>query len=615
MSIISILPDHVANQIAAGEVVQRPASVVKELLENAIDAGATKITLNVVGAGRTSIMVVDNGSGMDEDDAKLCFTRHATSKIKNAEDLFNLHTRGFRGEAMASIAAVSHVVMRTKKPDASLGLEMIMEDGEAKTLRPFPGADGTTVEVKNLFYNVPARRKFLKNDRIELRHCIDEFQRVALIHTDIHWVMKSEGNIMFQLPPEPFRRRISAIFGRKYDERLVPISENTDVVKVEGFVLKPEFAKKKRGEQFFFVNGRFIKSPYLHNALREAFEDVLSGDHHPGYFLNMEVHPNNIDVNIHPTKTEVKFEDERAIYAVLRSAARHAIGQFNVAPTIDFESEQSFQAPPMPAGHIPQMPKIQVDPHFNPFESTKPSTPRFRTVDEQYDRIQAEKNLNFNSELQAPDLGEAVSNFWNDEAQIADAPQSAPAPAAGAGKVLPWGNHFLTTLGDRVLIIDIKAARFRIFFDQIWQKLSDSTVPSQQLLFPEEAHFSVGDAVLIDEHLHALISAGFDLEPQKNPGSYALAGIPVMLSPEEAMPALEQFLESIASLEDVPEENVLLKELATSIAMKAAKYQHSLHLEELVTLKDQLLSSSNPQFTPRGKTIITELSKDQLNDL
>ena len=285
MSIISILPDHVANQIAAGEVVQRPASVVKELLENSIDAGATKITLALAGSGKTSISVTDNGTGMDAEDAKNCFLRHATSKIKSADDLFQLTTRGFRGEAMASIGAVAHILLRTNQEEEGLGLELKLEDSEVQSVVPYPWNKGTQVVVKNLFYNIPARRKFLKNDRIELRHCIDEFHRVALVHGHIEWIMKSDENLLFHLKPVPLRQCITGIFGRKFDERLVPIQESTEVVQLEGFILKPEFAKKKRGEQFFFVNGRYIKSPYLHNALREAFEDVLTGEHHPGYFL------------------------------------------------------------------------------------------------------------------------------------------------------------------------------------------------------------------------------------------------------------------------------------------------------------------------------------------
>ncbi|MEY2962920.1 MAG: mismatch repair endonuclease MutL [Bacteroidota bacterium] len=614
MSIISILPDHVANQIAAGEVVQRPASVVKELLENAIDAGAKKITLSIVGAGKTSIMVVDNGCGMDEEDARLCFTRHATSKISTADDLFNLNTRGFRGEAMASIAAVSQVHMKTFNGEGSLGWEVQLDGGAITKLIPTPGLRGTTVEVKNLFHNIPARRKFLKNDRIELRHCIDEFQRVALVHTDIHWVMKSEGNVLFQLQPESLRRRISAIFGRKYNERLVPIQEETNVVVVEGFVIKPEFAKKKRGEQFFFVNDRFIKSPYLHNALREAFEDVLTAEHHPGYFLNLKVDPKGLDINIHPTKTEVKFEDERAIYAVLRSAARHAIGQFNVAPTIDFDSEQSFSVPPLPAGHIPTAPKIIVDPTFNPFESTKPSTPRFRTIDQQYERMQQERSLNMPTEFESAGLGDDIASFWDEKSATGQSNEPELELATEPlSKMMVWQGNLLTTLGNRLLIINMKAAQFRIFFDEIWTKLQDSTVPSQQLLFPSELELNNADTLLVEEHLGHLVSSGFDLDHQGN--HWVLNGIPVMLSPEEAVPALEQFLEQLHELDENPDSNALLRALALSIAQRASRAGLNTAPAALLTLKEKLLSSSNPQFSPKGEKIIRELNDEQLNAL
>ena len=317
---------------------------------------------------------------------------------------------------MASIGAVAHVLLRTNQDDEGLGLELKLEDSAVQSVAPYPWNKGTQVVVKNLFYNIPARRKFLKNERIELRHCIDEFHRVALVHSHIEWIMKSDDNLLFHLKPAPLRQRITGIFGRKYDERLVPIQESTEVVGLEGFIIKPEFAKKKRGEQFFFVNGRYIKSLYLHNALREAFEDVLTGEHHPGYFLYLSVNPADIDVNIHPTKTEIKFEDERAIYAVLRSAARHAIGQFNVAPTIDFDAEQSFSVPPLPAGQLPKAPQIKVNPNFNPFETTQSQPPRFRSDDEKYQRIQQEKYLNTTPSFEYSSEDE-IKDFWDQSSE------------------------------------------------------------------------------------------------------------------------------------------------------------------------------------------------------
>ena len=612
-STISVLPDHVANQIAAGEVVQRPASIVKELLENSIDAGAKKITLSITGAGKTAIIVTDDGKGMGEKDAELCFRRHATSKISSAEDLFNLHTRGFRGEAMASIAAVSHVVLKTNEDENELGSMLKLEDGKVISRTPYPGPQGTIVEVKNLFYNVPARRKFLKNDRVELRHCIDEFHRVALVHNDIEWLFKSDEKVLFHLQPTTLRKRVSDVFGRKFNERLVPIEEKTEVVSVNGFVLKPEFAKKKRGEQFFFVNGRFIKSPFLHNALKEAFEEVLSADHHPGYFLYLEVDPQTIDVNIHPTKTEVKFEDERSIYAVLRSAARHAIGQFNVAPAIDFNSEVSLSVPPLPKGHIPQRPQIKVNPNFNPFESTKPSTPRLRTDDQRYERIKNEKMLNDRSELEIPALQQELDEFWNAESEINDGVQN----GLTGGKntlVMPWGKYMVTILGERMLFIDLQAARFRILFDQLWKKLQDATLASQQLLFPATLELSLSEKALVEEHAHHFAVAGFDWHFEDGSEHMEITGVPMDLTPEQAVPAVEKIIDELQELEELADA-AFLKTLAMGIAHHASKSALPRAEEELVALREQLLSSSNPQFTPKGKKIIAELSQQDLVNL
>ena len=607
MSIISILPDHVANQIAAGEVVQRPASVVKELLENSIDAGATKITLALAGSGKTSISVTDNGTGMDAEDAKNCFLRHATSKIKSADDLFQLTTRGFRGEAMASIGAVAHILLRTNQEEEGLGLELKLEDSEVQSVVPYPWNKGTQVVVKNLFYNIPARRKFLKNDRIELRHCIDEFHRVALVHGHIEWIMKSDENLLFHLKPVPLRQRITGIFGRKFDERLVPIQESTEVVQLEGFILKPEFAKKKRGEQFFFVNGRYIKSPYLHNALREAFEDVLTGEHHPGYFLYLTVDPAEIDVNIHPTKTEIKFEDERAIYAVLRSAARHAIGQFNVAPTIDFDAEQSFSVPPLPEGQLPKAPQIKVNPNFNPFETTQSQPPRFRSDDEKYERIQQEKYLNTTASFEYSSEDE-IQGFWNENSE-------SPVINEQTNHVLIWGKHMITLLGRKALIIDISAARHRVFYDQFLEKLRNATLPSQQLLFPEKIQVGLSDQALLKEYEDWFATAGFDVRAEKNSSEFTLVGAPMLVAPEEAIPALEELLEQLKSLDSESIESSLLKSFAQTLSKKAAKSEFTKTKEALQALKVQLLSSSNPQYSPSGKKVIRELAPEDLDSL
>ena len=375
-SIIQLLPDHVANQIAAGEVVQRPASVVKELIENAVDAGATEIKLIVKDAGKTLIQVIDNGKGMSVTDARLCFERHATSKIRHAEDLFSLHTKGFRGEALASIAAIAHVEMKTKQDQEELGTHIVIEGSKFVSQEVAVLPKGTSFSVKNLFFNIPARRNFLKSDTVEFRHVIDEFERVALAHANIHFVLFHNGSEMFNLPASNFRQRIVNVFGGKTNEKLVPVKESTEIVEIQGFVGKPEFAKKSRGEQFFFVNDRFIKSPYLHHAVMAAYEGLLKDGCQPSYFLYLDLPPHTIDINIHPTKTEIKFDDEQALYAILRSSIKHSLGQFNVAPVLDFERDATLDTPYDYTGKDAETPLIQVDANFNPFleEDTKPVT-------------------------------------------------------------------------------------------------------------------------------------------------------------------------------------------------------------------------------------------------
>src|SRR5690554_1477167 len=366
--IIQLLPDHVANQIAAGEVVQRPASVVKELLENAIDAKATSITLVIKDAGKTLVQVTDNGIGMSVTDARLSFERHATSKIKSAEDLFNLHTKGFRGEALASIAAIAHVELKTKTDDSEIGTHLIMEGSKVISQDPAVVPKGTTIAVKNLFYNIPARRNFLKSNPVENRHIIDEFHRVALAHPNVAFQMFHNGSDVFNLPPSNSRQRIVHIFGSKTNEKLVPVNEETDIIKITRFVLKPEYGKKSRGEQFFFVNDRFIKSPYLHHAVTSAYEGLMKKDIYPGYFLFLEVDPHSIDINIHPTKTEIKFDDEHSIYAMLRATVKHSLGQFNIAPLLDFERDKGFDTPYDYGKKSPIAPSVEVDRDFNPFK-------------------------------------------------------------------------------------------------------------------------------------------------------------------------------------------------------------------------------------------------------
>ena len=366
---IHVLPDHVANQIAAGEVIQRPASVVKELMENAVDAGATRIEVHVLDAGRTSIQVLDNGSGMSSEDVRVCFQRHATSKLQSADDLFALATKGFRGEALASIAAIAHVEVTTCQEGADVGVLVRCHGSELVGESPKARAIGTTFHVKNLFYNVPARRNFLKSDAVEMRHVVDEFQRVAFAHPGIAFTLTHQNANLFQLKPGTLRQRIVGILGPKHDERLVPVNEDTDVVTIEGFVGKPDSARKSRGEQFLFVNGRFVKHGLLHRAVLRAYENLIAEGQHPLYALYLTVDPARIDVNIHPTKIEVKFDEEQPIIAILKSAVKRGLGAHNVAPTIDFDAEVGLNIPEVTPGMEVSEPVVRIDPSYNPFNA------------------------------------------------------------------------------------------------------------------------------------------------------------------------------------------------------------------------------------------------------
>ena len=359
-SIIQLLPDHVANQIAAGEVVQRPASIVKELLENAVDAHGTDIKLIIKDAGKTLVQVIDNGLGMNVTDSRLCFERHATSKIRQAEDLFSLDTKGFRGEALASIAAIAHVELKTKQEQEELGIQIVIEGSKFVSQEVAVLPKGTSFAVKNLFYNIPARRNFLKSDTVEYRHVIDEFQRVALAHPNIHFTFYHNGSEMYNLPSSSLRQRIVNMFSGKTNEKLVPVKESTEIVTIEGFVSKPEFAKKSRNEQFFFVNDRFIKSGYLHHAIMAAYDGILRDGAQPSYFLYLTVPPNSIDINIHPTKTEIKFDDEHALYAILRASIKHSLGQFNIAPVLDFDRDANLDTPYSFKDAKVEIPTIQI---------------------------------------------------------------------------------------------------------------------------------------------------------------------------------------------------------------------------------------------------------------
>ncbi|MEJ6736829.1 MAG: DNA mismatch repair endonuclease MutL [Flavobacteriales bacterium] len=610
--IIKLLPDAVANQIAAGEVIQRPASAVKELLENAIDAGADNISLVIKDAGKALIQVIDNGFGMSETDARLSFERHATSKIKSADDLFNLSTKGFRGEALASIAAIAQVVLKTKVEGNDLGTEILIEGSEVKEQEGCNCSKGTSFSIKNLFYNVPARRNFLKSNPVEIKHIIEEFQRVAMVHADIAFSMYNNGNEVFNLKKGSFRQRIVGVFGEKYNQKLVPVEENTDIVSVKGFVSKPEFAKKTRGEQYFFVNDRFIKNSYLNHAVNNAFDQLLSKDQHPSYFLKLTIDPSKIDINIHPTKTEIKFEDERAIYAIIRTAVKQGLGKNNITPTLDFEQESSFNVPLMRSSEPIKAPTIKVNTAYNPFAPKSLSPPRLKPKSTKnweslYSSFEQETEpLIPNTDeglLEAAPLEQqqVISSSWENE------------DYEEQQTLIQLHNKFiLGQLKSGSLIIDQERAHTRILFEQYIKNFALGKGATQQLLFPETLDFTTADAELLNELQLEIKTLGFDFD-KMGKSSFVVSGVPTELKEQDIKKTIEGLLEQFK----LNERELKLKKhenLAISMARSASiRSGKKLSYEEMKALVDQLFACEMPYTLPNGKPTIITLNLDDLN--
>jgi DNA mismatch repair protein MutL len=601
--IIQLLPDSVANQIAAGEVVQRPASAVKELLENAIDAGATRIQLLVEDAGKTRLQVIDNGKGMSETDARMAFERHATSKISKAEDLFSLFTKGFRGEALASIAAVAQVQLQTKTAKDELGTRIRVEGSKVVEQNLCAANEGSNFEVKNLFFNIPARRNFLKSDQVELRHIIDEFERVALPHYDIHFSMHHNGHELFDLPTATLRRRIVNIFGSKFNEKLVPVDEQTPILKLSGFICKPEFAKKTRGEQFFFANNRFIKNNYLHKAVCTAFQGLISEDNHPSYFLFLEIDPQRIDVNIHPTKTEIKFEDEKAIFTIIRTAVKHALGQYNIAPTLDFEVDQQFSMQAPKPGTPVEPPGITVNPNFNPFDEPADQTSKRSTSANQHHHHPISP---------ASQNWESIMN----ELPELDAPQqeNLPLESQYAPKTYTQvgGKYIMGTHGDGLIMVHQQRAHERILFERILTSLSNHNVPSQQLLFPQNLTFSAADYALLQELFPSLREMGFDIDPFGH-HEVVINGVPLYLEESKVTEALEHIIEQEKNHQTNDRENQQRAFALSMAKVSAIKVGQVLSQKEMSALVDELFATNAPYVSVQGKPTIANLNLSDLD--
>lgn len=602
--IIQLLPDHVANQIAAGEVVQRPASVVKELLENAIDAKATTVTLVIKDAGKTLIQVIDNGTGMSTTDARLSFERHATSKIKSAEDLFNLHTKGFRGEALASIAAIAHVELKTKPEATEVGTKICIEGSRITSQEAAVVPKGTTIAVKNLFYNIPARRNFLKSNSVETRHIIDEFQRVALAHPQIAFNMINDGSDVFNLPAGNKRQRIVAIFGSKTNEKLVPVEEETEIVKVQGFVLKPEFAKKSRGEQFFFVNDRFVKSGYLHHAILSAFEGLTKDGVHPGYFLFLEVPPKSIDINIHPTKTEIKFDDEHSIYAMLRSTIKHSLGQFSIAPVLDFNKDTGFDTPYEYSKRSPVAPTIEVDKNFNPFRKETSQAP----ISFPYQREKSTKGAGSSWEslyvgLQQDEQPSVIENLEFESDAVTGSLFETETELPKHITFQLQNKFIISPIKNGLIIIHQHLAHQRILYEELLKNITVQEAVSQQLLFPLQFHFSRPDIEILKKIREQLEHTGFlfsALEEER----VEISGIPVLISESHTATILEQLVYDIK--EEVPDpgfsqNDLLAKSMSKSMAVKTGTPLNKEAQEHLI---HQLFACKEPSVSPDNKQVL-----------
>ncbi len=616
--IIQLLPDHVANQIAAGEVVQRPASVVKELLENAIDAGATSIKLLLKNAGKTLIQVIDDGKGMSVTDARLCFERHATSKIKDAKDLFNLNTKGFRGEALASIAAIAHVELKTKQANEELGSSIKIEGSNVVSQDVIATAKGTSIAVKNLFFNIPARRNFLKSDTVETRHIIDEFQRIALAHPDISLSLHHNNNEVYNLKKSNLRKRIVSIFSAKMNEKLVPIEEQTDIISIRGFTAKPEFAKKKRGEQFFFVNNRFIKSSYLNHAVVNAFEGLLEQGSHPSYFLYLDVPPDTIDINIHPTKTEIKFDNEKALYAILRATVKHSLGQYNVAPVLDFNRDATLDTPyEFKDKPVVSTPKIIVDPSFNPFKNDATyQAPKTSSSPNALSSSSSSHNKSYQADFKK-DTGswEALySNLEPEQLSVVKQEQLFESnQSIETGKTFQiQKKYILSSIKSGAVLIHQSLAHQRILYEEFLTTITIKEASSQQLLFPVTISFSSSDIEMLYTIKSDLESTGF-LFNEFTKDSVVIGGIPTSVTESQITLILEQLLDDIKL--EVPgtsfsHVDVMSKSFAKSLAIKTGT---KLSIKEQDNLVNDLFSCKEPSTSPMGKATFKTLTLNEID--
>lgn len=612
--IIQLLPDSVANQIAAGEVVQRPASAVKELLENAIDAGAKQIKLIIKDAGRTLIQVIDDGCGMSDTDARLCFERHATSKIREAQDLFVIRTMGFRGEALASIAAVAQVELKTKMKDNELGTSIVIEGSEIKEQSVCQCSNGTSIAVKNLFFNIPARRNFLKSNPIEFKHIEEEFFRVALIHTNIGFSFYNNDKLIYQLEASNLHQRITGLFGNSYKQRLHPVEEQTEQVKIRGYVCKPEYSKKTRSEQYMFVNNRFIKNFYFNNAIEKAYADLLPEKCYPSFFINLEVDSSRIDVNIHPTKTEVKFLDEVIIYAVLRSAVKKTLGQYSLATEFEFNTIEGLDLNPAPApkGYIPPQPTISVNTAFNPFDSAGSCKTSYNTYSEprqnnaRWENFFEISNEQDNNIADTTPAGTTVTEtLWDD-----DGNDNAVANTSSAIQVL--SRYIVSNISSGLLVIDQQRAHERILYER-FSKQRTKDIVSQQLMFPSQCSFSAADAEILTEIMPELRDMGFEMNTLGTT-VFVITAIPADMDNADIQSCLDEI---VTDYKNSLMQKFSDKQQTVALAMAkrlAIRNGTKLKQEEMQSIIAQLFSCSIPNLSPFGKKTMIIMKENDLTD-
>ena len=630
--IISLLPDSVANQIAAGEVIQRPASVVKELVENAVDAGAKTIRVIIVDAGRTSIQVIDGGKGMSETDARLAFERHATSKIRQADDLFALHTMGFRGEALASIAAVAQVELLTRMAEDEIGTRLQIAASKVVAQEPAAAPLGSSFKVDNLFYNVPARRKFLKSNTTELSNILQTFERIVLVYPDIHFILHHNGAELQNLKPASLRQRIADVYGRQYTQELLPVEVQTSLCNITGFVGKPETARKKAGHDFFFVNGRYMRHPYFHKAVVSAYDRMIPEGMQVPYFLYIEVAPAAIDVNIHPTKTEIKFENEQAIWQVLTATVRDALGRFCDVPSIDFDVQGKPDIPVFDPAHDQiTAPKVSYDPDYNPFRSTSSKGGHLAPS---YPRTSVSPNPDWEQLYDIVSSGPSTpsekdqSLFPADEGDLSSL---APHPSPLNTDLSPLhyqykGCYIMTAVKSGLMIIDQHRADVRIRYERYLQQLENHTVATQQLLFPESVRFSPAESVVLQKMLPSLTAMGFDLSDLGG-NSFAVNGIPAGLEGVDPVTLIRQI---VADSEDdsLSDDSATVKSTVSSqlstvnskVALSLAQcvatpYGQVLSNDEMEQIINELFACSNVNYTPNGKSVLTILPQTDIERL